>query len=88
MGILITISAADIRHVKHRGLVPTGNVLSQLMNQHGIRNEDVAEKLGYAVTTVDRARNPHRDAAQIKPRTMADLTDTVRQLIKAQGGTI
>lgn len=87
-GQLIFVPLGDIRHVKRRHKTPRGNELARLMYTNGLRNEDVADKSGYAVTTVDRARNERTDRAQIKPRTMADILDTVRLLIKQQGGLI
>jgi uncharacterized protein YerC len=48
--------------------------LSQLMYHKGVRNEDAAEKSGYSVGTIDRARRGLR----VKPRTLADILETIK----------
>jgi hypothetical protein len=83
MGLLIVIPLVDVRGIKSKNRTHGKNELSQLMFLHGIRNEDVAEKSGYAVTTVDRARNHREGASKVKPRTLSDLMDTVKQLAEA-----
>ena len=50
--------------------------LSEAMYQKGIRNEDLAEKSGYSVGTVDRARRGLR----VKQCTLSDLVDSVGRL--------
>lgn len=47
--------------------------LSESMYQKGVRNEDLAEKSGYSVGTVDRARRGIR----VKPATLQDIMDSV-----------
>lgn len=50
--------------------------LSETMYQKGIRNEDLSDKSGYSVGTVDRARRGLR----VKPNTLRDLMDSVALL--------
>lgn len=56
--------------------VKTGNIrnlVSSEMFRLRITNEQVAEKSGYSVGTIDRIRRGLR----VKPRTLADIMDTI-----------
>lgn len=72
--IPITSISSVVREIgdKRRGQTD----LSEGMYQKGIRNVDLAEKSGYSVETVDRARRGLR----VKPRTLAELVETLGKL--------
>jgi hypothetical protein len=78
LGNFIYLKADQIQKVvrsigkKIRGKTP----LSEAMYQKGVRNEDLADKSGYSVGTVDRARRGLR----VKAATLTDLMDSVAQL--------
>lgn len=50
--------------------------LSKKMYNKGIRNEDLSEKSGYSVGTVDRARR----GVRVKQITLQDLIDSAEQM--------
>ncbi len=72
---IIDIDPLEIRKVVVRiGRKKRGKTeLSRMMYLNGVKNEELADKSGYSVGTVDRARRGIR----VKPATLQDLKDSV-----------
>lgn len=76
--LIITVPHSQIiRVIKPLGdKIRGASKLSQLMHEYGIRNEDLADRSGYSIGTVDRARR----GLMVKDYTLADLLLTVKTL--------